>query len=154
MRIAALGRIGKKRSKGGKPLHGGAPSVLSAGFILQEHVQMPGEQAYHAGLGAPEIVGKGAMQFQMFAANCAKSGKACGKALGKRRMLCMKARKALPQQGLLSGVVQKKKGSLPDIFQQGAAGMTGGWGISGQCVQPQRIAPGTVEGKPPCAGFV
>ena len=74
------GWVGKKRSQGGKPVHCCAPALLVETFILQKHVQMPGEQPYHAGLDAPEIIGQGSALFQVIAAQGAKVGKAHSKA--------------------------------------------------------------------------
>lgn len=96
------GWVGKKRSQGGKPVHCCAPALLVETFILQKHVQVPGEQPYHAGLNAPEIIGQGSAFFQVIAAQTTKVGKAGGKASSKCGMSRMKAGQPLAQQGLLA----------------------------------------------------
>ena len=117
------GRIGKNRSQGGKPGHCCAPALLAEAFILQKHVQAPGEQANHAGLDAPEIIGQGSALFQVITAQGAKVGKAGGKAPSKCGMFRVEVCQALAQQGLLAWIIQKKKGSLPDVFELGATGI-------------------------------
>ena len=96
------GWVGKKRSQGGKPVHCCAPALLVETFILQKHVQMPGEQPYHAGLDAPEIIGQGRALFQMIAAQGAKVGKTGRKTFSKRGMFRVEACQPLAQQGLLA----------------------------------------------------
>ena len=94
--------------------------MLAETFILQKHVHMPGKQAYHTGLDAPEIIRQRRAFFQVIAAQGAKMGKPGGKARCKRRMSRVKTGQALAQQALLPRIIQKKKGSLPYVFELGA----------------------------------
>ena len=141
------GRIGKKRSQGGKPVHCCAPALLAETFILQKHVQMPSEQAYHAGLDAPEIIGQGGALFQMIAAQGAKLGNAGGKTLSKRGMFRMEACQPLAQQALLARIVQKKKGRLPYVFELGTTGIAAVLRVRFQGMQAKGVAPGSVKRK-------
>jgi len=141
------GRIGKNRSQGGKPVHCCAPALLAEAFILQKHVQVPGEQANHAGLDAPEIIGQGSALFQVITAQGAKVGKAGGKAPSKCGMFRVEVCQALAQQGLLAWIIQKKKGSLPYIFELGATGIAAWLRVRFQGMQAKSVTPGSVKRK-------
>ena len=147
------GRIGKNRSQGGKPVHCCAPALLVETFILQKHVQMSGEQPYHAGLSTPEIIGQGSALFQMIAAQSAKVGKTGRKTLSKRGMFRVEACQPLAQHGLLAWIIQKKKGSLPYVFELGATGIAAWLRVGFQGMQAKSVTPGSVKRKAIACGL-
>ena len=135
------GRAGKKRGKGGKALHSHAPALVAETGILQKHVQMACKKAHHAWLSAPEVVGQRGALLEVIAANGAQSGNAARKALGQPGVRAAQQRQPLAQQGLLRCVIKVKKGRLPHVFKQGAAGSLWQGRNTVERVQAQSVAP-------------